>query len=175
MRENPMSNPTFVNLIEGLCRQYGLDQPERIVRGGPLAIGDVVFSLSCDEALAPGLVLIYCDYGLVSHTRQADVYRSLLEANRALYTGRAPAYTVSPDTGHVVAADHRRLDECTPASLRALLGEMQGQATSWRADYSLVKSDGKRSVPAAPTAALVSRHSTASRFSSLRKTAPRPS
>jgi len=169
-----MTHPTFVNLIEGLCRDYGLDQPERIVRGGPLAIGDVVFSLSCDERLAPGLVFIHCDYGPVSRTRQAEVYRSLLEANMALYSGSAAAYTVSPDSGHVVAVDHRRLDECTPAALRALLGQMQAQAKAWRTDYSLFEAAATRGVPAAPKpAAHASRHSTARRFSSLRDSAPR--
>lgn len=170
-----MSNPAFVNLIEGLCREYGLDQPERIVRGGALAIGDVVFSLSCDERLGAGLVFIHCDYGPVSRTREADVYRSLLEANMALYSGSAPAYTVSPDSGHVVAVDHRRLGECTPAALRTLLAEMQAQAKAWRADYSLFKPQARRGAPAAPPpAAPASRHSTASRFSFLREAAPRP-
>lgn len=164
-----MKQAQFAALIEGLCKTWGLEEPERIVRGGPVALGDVVFSLIWDERRDPDLVFIYCDFGTVSRSREAEVYRSLLEANMALYNGSGRAYTVSPETGHVVAAEQRRLAQADPASIHALLGEMQVQARLWRIDYSLTRLAGKHTLAAtpAPDAAQV-RRSTASRLTSLR-------
>jgi hypothetical protein len=163
-----MKQAQFAALIEGLCRKWGLEEPERIVRGGPVAFGGVVFSLAWDERRDPDSVFIYCDFGTVSHSREAEVYKSLLEANMALYGSSARAYTVSPDTGHVVMAEQRRLDQVNVESLHALLGEMQVQARSWQAGYSLTGGPGKARVPATPAAGAQGQRSTASRLSSLR-------
>jgi hypothetical protein len=160
-----MKHAQFAALIEGLCKKWGLEEPERIVRGGPLAFGEVVFSLAFDARRDPERVFIYCDFGAVSRSREADVYRSLLEANLALYNGAGRVYTISPDTGRVVAAENRLLAQLDPDSMHALLGEMQVQAESWRINYSLTRL-AATPAPAAPETQV--RRSSASRLPSLR-------
>jgi hypothetical protein len=132
-----MNQAQFTQLIEGFCKECGLDEPERILHGGPVAVGEVVFSLIYSEQVNPELMFVYCDFGEAPHDKEAEVYRILLEANMFLYTGSGPAFTISSETGRVVLAEHHRLDQLEPKGLREILIKMAGHATAWRTDYFL--------------------------------------
>lgn len=132
-----MNQARFAQLIEGFCKECGLDEPERILHGGPVAVGDVVFSLIYSEQVNPELLFVYCDFGEPPKGQEAEAYRTLLEANMFLYTGTGPAFTVSSETGRVVLAEHHRIDGLEPKALREILVKMSEQAMAWRVDYFL--------------------------------------
>lgn len=132
-----MTHSKFAKLIEGFCAASGLDEPEKIVQGGPVEVGDVLFSLVHNETANPDLVYIYCDFGLVPQGREAEIYRTLLETNTFLYSGSGPTFAISPDTRRVILVDHQRLDAITPKGLREHMIKMQEHAMSWRLDFFL--------------------------------------
>ena len=144
-----MNQARFTQLIEGFCKECGLEEPERILHGGPVAVGDVVFSLIYSEQVTPELLFVYCDFGEVSRDREAEIYRTLLEANMFLYTGSGPTFTVSSETGRVVLAESHKIDGLEPKALRQLLTKTAEQAMAWRVDHFLEKPRGK-DVPQRP-------------------------
>ena len=129
----------FARLIEGFCEHCGLDEPERILQGGPVSVDDIVFSLIYSEQVDPDLLFLYTDYGEVPHGREAEVYRALLEMDLHLYTGRGPALTLSSESGRVVRADHCRLAEIKPQTLYAVMVKVAAEAKSWREDQCFSK------------------------------------
>jgi hypothetical protein len=135
-----MNHSQFVSLIEGFCKECGLDQPERILHGGPIAVGDVVFSLIYSEQVNPELIFVYCDFGSVPPGQEMEAYRALLEANMFLYTGSGPAFTLSSETGRVVLAEHYKMSAITPKELREKLVKLAEQAKAWRVDHFLDRS-----------------------------------
>jgi hypothetical protein len=138
-----MNQARYAQLIEGFCKECGLEEPERILHGGPVAVGDVVFSLIYSEQVNADMIFIYCDFGEVPRDREADAYRVLLEANMFLYTGSGPSFTVSSETGRVVLAEHHRIDGLDPKALREILVKMSEQAMAWRLDHFLEKAPAK--------------------------------
>jgi hypothetical protein len=132
-----MSRNKFIKTIEDFCAACGLEDPERILHGGPIAVDEVVFSLIHSENIDPDLLFVYSEFGDLPAGREAQACRALLEANLLLYTGKGPAFTVSPETGRVVFAEHFRLDEISGEQLRDALTRTADQAKKWRGNHFL--------------------------------------
>lgn len=156
----------FSQLIEGFCKLCALDEPERVVAGGPIEVNDVIFSLTCNEEADLKRLFIHCDFGTVPRGREAGIYQSLLETNMGLYTGSGPTFAISPQTRRVVLVDHRQLEQLTPASLRDLVFGMQQQAMGWRRNYFAGQVNGAGQAPAA-TGEPMFKSSTANRLRAL--------
>lgn len=132
-------HPLYVQLIEGFCRQCGLDDPERILQGGPIAVDQVVFSLVHSEEVDAGLVFIYADLGDIPHGLEATVHRALLEMNLRICNGRGPVLALSEDSGRAVRVDHRPIAKTTPEALLSLLQQIAAGAKAWRDDPAFEK------------------------------------
>jgi hypothetical protein len=133
-----LSKERYMRLIEDFCRLAQLDDPLRIIHGGPVEVGDVAFSLIYSEKINPDAVLIYCEYGTAPAAQETDAYRVLLQKNLAQYDGNgAPTFSLSAATGRVLCANRLLLDRATPQELSKLLAAMADQAKRWRHDYRL--------------------------------------
>jgi hypothetical protein len=66
------------------------------------------------------------------------VYEALLEANMFVHPAGFPAFSVSPQTKHVIFASHRHLSSVTAEDLCELLAELAEQAEDWRKHFFLV-------------------------------------
>lgn len=147
-----MNRGLFEQLVRDFCRLCGMEEPERILQGGPIAVDDVVFSLVYSDAVNPDLCFIYCDFGELPAGKEAPAMKALLEANLYLHTGSGPVFAVSADSGRVVAADHRRVVDVKAADLRGALVKLSEQAKLWRTHHFL-KDDGAPKHKGAPAAA----------------------
>lgn len=132
-----MSKQHYEELIHGLCALCEIQGAQGILEGGPLAVNDVVFSLSCNEEVAANTLLVYCDFGAVEAGREAEAYRALLETNMLMYAANGPMYTLSPATGRVVFANHYPLAGMEPKMLRTILAHLAAKAMDWRKDQFL--------------------------------------
>jgi hypothetical protein len=130
-----MSSSPFKDLAEELCALLGLDEPQRLMDGEPLDINGIRFSLTFSEEA--DLLYIYVDFGLAPPERKAQIYELLLEANTELYPAGFPAFTVSPDTKHVVLACPVPLDGVTAESLHEMLGAFASHAEEWNKHHFL--------------------------------------
>jgi hypothetical protein len=132
-----MNRGLFAQLVKDFCTLCGMEEPERILQGGPIAVDDIVFSLVYSESVNPDLVFIYCDFGELPRGRETEAGKALLEANLYLHTGGGPVFAISVETGRVVSADHRRLVDTKAEALRALLVKSADQAKQWRQHHFL--------------------------------------
>jgi hypothetical protein len=136
-----MNRGLFEQLVRDFCKLCGMEEPERILQGGPIAVDDIVFSLVYSETVNAERCFIYCDFGELPKGQEAPAMRALLEANLYLHTGSGPVFAMSNDTGRVVAADHRRLSELKAADLRSALVKLADQAKLWRQHHFLTPAD----------------------------------
>jgi hypothetical protein len=132
-----VSHARYTKLIQDFCNANGLQEPERILRGGPIAVDDVTFSVIYSETVNPDVVFLYCDFGDVPVGREHEAYKALLQANLSLYNGGGPSFAVSPESGRVLLADACRIDGVTVEKLREHLVKLADQATEWRKDHFL--------------------------------------
>lgn len=122
----------FQDLIRSFCALCEIpDEAEGILKGGPLAVNEVAFSLSHNVDISPQALLVYCDFGPVAEGREAEAYRALLEANMVLYSANGPMYTVSPLTSRVVFANNYPLAVLDARTLRNALAQLAGMARDW--------------------------------------------
>ena len=129
-----MSQPLFVSLIEEFCKLSNLNNPSDIVHGSPIEVDGVTFSVVYSEKINIGLLFIYCDFGEPPAGRERDAYRAVLKKNLFLHSGSGPVFTISPDTGRIVLAQHEQLTETTPGSLTERLIALSEEAKIWRKD-----------------------------------------
>ncbi|MBN9473201.1 MAG: molecular chaperone Tir [Bordetella sp. SCN 67-23] len=119
-------------LIRAFCALCGIEgEADNLLKGGPLAVNDVVFSISHNAEISPHAILIYCDFGTVEEGREAEAYRALLEANMVMYSANGPMYTVSPLTGRVVFANSYPLEALDARALRNVLARLAGMSKAW--------------------------------------------
>lgn len=129
-----MTTHHFAALIEEFCKLTGFKDPLSIVHGAPIEVDGIVFSLTYSEKINPDLLFIYCDFGDPPAGRDSETYKAVLAKNLFLYTGNGPVYTISPDTGRIVLAQHQRLDSITPGELAEKLTMLAAQSQAWRKD-----------------------------------------
>ncbi|HEX6705246.1 MAG TPA: CesT family type III secretion system chaperone [Albitalea sp.] len=132
-----MNRGLFEQLVKDFCTLCNMEEPERILQGGPIAVDDIVFSLIYSETVNPDLIFIYGDFGDLPTGKEQAALRALLEANLYLYTGNGPVFAMSTDTGRVVSAQHQRLVDIKAADLRSALVKLADQAKLWRQHHFL--------------------------------------
>jgi hypothetical protein len=136
-----MSTQRFKDLIEGVCRIYGVDH-NRILEGGSLDFHGVRIVLRHGQGPLSPLVVMYCDFGPVPQELETQVYRQLLVSNLTTYTGQGETYCLTPE-GRVVYVNNYHLDTLTPEILAGYLGISAAYAKRWREDYFLPEGEGK--------------------------------
>jgi hypothetical protein len=132
-----VSKARYFELIDEFCLLRGVEEPQLIVEGGALNVNDVMFSLLHNVQIDEGLLFIYADFGELPLGRELQASVALLEANLFLYSGAAPVFAISAETGRVVMAEHRMLDQLDAQDLSDVLTSMAAKARQWRSDYFL--------------------------------------
>jgi hypothetical protein len=144
-----MSRDRYIDAIRALCKLLGLQDPNSIVEGAPLAVGDVMFSLLYGAQANPNAIIGYCDFGEIPPGKEAQVYQSLLSNNFVMYDGKGPCFAISPGTGRVILAMHYDLGKLAPESLLDSLTKVATCAREWRTHQFLTP---RATFPGAATA-----------------------
>jgi hypothetical protein len=158
--EEIMSTERFAEIIEGLCRIYGLDHT-RVLQGDSLDIGGVRIALRHGGGPLWSPMMMYCDFGPVPKELETRVYRQLLESNLSTYTGQGETFCLTPE-GRVVFVNNYLLETLTPEILAGYLSLASIYAKRWREDYFLPEGEGKAKKTCANTLAGLHRRPAAS-------------
>ncbi|MCA1325609.1 CesT family type III secretion system chaperone [Herbaspirillum sp. alder98] len=127
-----MSKQLYEAVIRELCALSGIKDAQSIVNGGPVAVSEVVFSLHPGTDANEGDLLVYCDFGEIFKGREAEVSRTLLEANLLMYAANGPMYAISPASGRVVSQQRYTLAGMQAEGLRDTLALLAATAKEWR-------------------------------------------
>lgn len=143
-----MSGASFQSFVERFCKAHALVL-EPVLRGEPIEVDGVAFSLFSDEEAMPGQFLLYTDFGPVPPRQEAQVYRLLLQANLVSHAGSGSAFALSESAERVVFADRLRLDALTPSLFAEILLARAGTVHAWRADPWLLQGEKRSDSPCA--------------------------
>ena len=127
----------FHELVQAFCTLAALDNPADIAQGCSFCVDDIDCALIYLDHLSPDIVHCYIDFGVPPQEQCADVYRQLLRANYLQLASGSAAFTVSPETGHVILISTLRLADANPEVLADLLAYHAQQALDWRRNFYL--------------------------------------
>lgn len=127
----------YRGLVKDFCTLAALDGAEAIAEGCSFCVDDIECALIYLDHLSPDIIHCYIDFGLTPAARRAEVYRHLLTANYLQLASGSAAFTVSPETDHVVLISTLRLAEASPETLADLLAYHAQQALEWRRSFYL--------------------------------------
>lgn len=127
----------FRGLVQDFCTLASLDNPEAIAQGCSFCVDDIECALIHLDHLFADIVHCYIDFGLPPEEQCADIYRQLLRANYLQLASGSAAFTVSPETGHVILISTLRLADAHPETLADLLAYHAQQALEWRRNFYL--------------------------------------
>ena len=127
----------FHELVRTFCSLAALDNPADIAQGCSFCVDDIDCALIYLDHLSPDIVHCYIDFGVPPQEQCADVYRQLLRANYLQLASGSAAFTVSPETGHVILISTLRLADANPEVLADLLAYHAQQALDWRRNFYL--------------------------------------
>ncbi|MES2354840.1 MAG: CesT family type III secretion system chaperone [Pseudomonadota bacterium] len=130
-----MSKQKYVELIDQVCKECDIDDPQSMYDVCDLIVMDVAFTLLYRDAF-DGIV-IFCEYGEVPEENRAAILQSLLEANTYTFDFNTPCFLINPDTKHVLLRAHMLLDGLTAQDLLTTLGSYAMTAGIWRKTYHL--------------------------------------
>jgi hypothetical protein len=128
-------------LLENFCTLACLDDAKAIAEGCSFCVDDIECALIYLDHLSPDIIHCYIDFGPAPEARSAEIYRHLLNANYLQLASGSAAFTLSPETGHVVLISTLRLAEASPETLADLLAYHAQQALEWRCSYYLDPAD----------------------------------
>lgn len=130
-KDNFMSD-IMKDLLQGLCAELNIGNPESVLQSGTLDIDDVtVYVEGRDEIYAEELV-IYADLGAVPQDKAAEVHRNLLEANLFWAGTGSATIGLHPDTGHAILAYQTPFAGLTPAGLASAVTQFAKIAAYWQ-------------------------------------------
>ena len=127
----------YRGLVKDFCALASLDDAHVIAEGCSFCVDDIECALIYLDHLSPDIIHCYIDFGLPPEERCADIFRRLLNANYLQLASGSAAFTVSPETGHVVLISTLRVAEASPETLADLLSYHAQQALEWRRNYYL--------------------------------------
>lgn len=88
----------YAQLLTELADAFGVDAGA-LKESGHLVVNNVDIGLLNYNAWDQGRITVFFDLGSIPHSRQADVYRKLLEQN-LLLPRTFGTYAIIPETGH---------------------------------------------------------------------------
>lgn len=127
----------YRRLVKEFCTLAALDGAEAIAEGCSFCVDGIECALIYLDHLSPDIIHCYIDFGLAPEARCADIYRHLLNANYLQLASGSAAFTVSPETDHVVLISTLRLAEASAETLADLLSYHAQQALEWRRSIDL--------------------------------------
>ena len=127
----------YRGLVKTFCALAALDDAEAIAEGCSFCVDDIECALIYLDHLSPDIIHCYIDFGVPPEARCAEVYRHLLTANYLQLASGSAAFSISPETGHVVLISTLRLADASPETLADLLSYHAQQALEWRHGFYL--------------------------------------
>ena len=127
----------YCGLVKKFCTLAALDDAEAIAEGCSFCVDDIECALIYLVHLCPDIIHCYIDFGLPPEARRVEVYRHLLTANYLQLASGSAAFSVSPETDHVVLISTLRLAEASPETMADLLAYHAQQALEWRSNFYL--------------------------------------
>ena len=127
----------YDKLINDFCQVVGLEDEEYVRDGGAFEVDGVVSSLIYNEQASTELMFLYVDFGMLPPELEAAASCELLKRNFLTFTGKGPAFTISPITGRVVYVEHFQLDSTDAEQLARALSRLTVEANDWRKTYFL--------------------------------------
>lgn len=132
----------YRGLVKKFCELAALDDAEAIAEGCSFCVDDIECALIYLDHLSPDIIHCYIDFGVPPEARCAEVYRHLLTANYLQLASGSAAFSISPETGHVVLISTLRLADASPETLADLLSYHAQQALEWRHGFYLDQAVG---------------------------------
>ena len=127
----------YRGLVTEFCTLTALADAEAIAEGCSFCVDDIECALIYLDHLSPDIIHCYIDFGLAPEARCAEVYRHLLTGNYLQLASGGAAFSISPETGHVVLISTLRIAEASPETLADLLAYHAQQAVEWRRSFYL--------------------------------------
>ena len=127
----------FHTLVQDFCALAALEDSDAIAQGCSFCVDGIECALIYLDHLSPDIVHCYIDFGLPPQQHCLEVCRQLLKANYLHLASGNAAFTISPETGHVILVSTLRLADAHAESLADLLAYHAQQALEWRQNYYL--------------------------------------
>lgn len=142
----------YRRLVQDFCAHASLDDAGAIAEGCSFCVDDIECALIYLDHISPDIIYCYIDFGLPPEAGRAAIYRHLLNANYLQFASGSAAFTVSPETDHVVLISTLQLAEASPEALADLLAYHAQQALEWRRSHYLDETvdDSPRVIDDAP-------------------------
>lgn len=133
-----MPSVTFCRLVDELCRQAALPNPQALYERTALTIDGVHFSLVERAAEPYAEVLIYLDLGPLPEAQRAAVLLRLLEINFHLFVGAgSPSCAYNSESQRLLLCLSLLQQGASGAGLLQLLGQLAELARNWRKEHFL--------------------------------------
>jgi len=116
-----MKSLIFKRVIEELSQLIGFKEPESLVKGDKLRIGECRVTFIHDPKANPNDMFVYVDMGPLDVERK-DAYLTLLKINFELDSGTRGVFSMHPETNHLFYSFRCELNE--HATGRHLLGSL---------------------------------------------------
>lgn len=126
---------TYRRLVHEYCILAGLDNGEAIADGCTFRVDEVDCSLIHLGHLSQDSFHCHIDFGPVPEAGCLALCRRLLETNHQQLASGSAAFSLSPETGHVVLISTLKLSGASPETLADLLGYHAHQALEWRSSF----------------------------------------
>jgi hypothetical protein len=137
MADSSSSRDEFIELVEGLHRELGIDAParghdERAPLIMSLEIDGTRFSLTHDLEPAPDRIMLDCMLGEVPASMRESAAVSLLQWNHALRGDGGAAFAADAQTDEPVFGICIELAQASPAYVLGVFSQMRNMVSSWR-------------------------------------------
>jgi hypothetical protein len=134
----------YIELIQAFAEHIGLESAATLLNEGGVEIDGILCSFDYLPQTPQGKLVAYCDFGPVPDEQSERICRRLLEVNLYLLatqdttTGAHGVFTLSPETGHVLLAQTRSLENLDAAQLYAAVGNLCDLAKTWQKEHFLM-------------------------------------
>ncbi|EGF31870.1 hypothetical protein IMCC9480_3289 [Oxalobacteraceae bacterium IMCC9480] len=127
-------NNRFTGLMQAFGIALGLPEPEKLARGSPFCVNDIVFCFRRQPSVSDQPLMLFVDFGPIPKANEAAVYYQILRENYLEFPTKNASYCVSSRTGNVVYARAVALDAMDVATLTTTVAKLVEQVRRWRID-----------------------------------------
>ncbi len=132
-----MREQNFEHFCRAVCRQLEVAFPVLESNSAvPPAMGFTYKGVTIGLMQASGTDdsqgMLMIDYGEPPELGQSEAFRTLLESNFFLASGRSPSFTINPASGHVVYVMGFSVDEADPTALCRNLDKLVSSVREWQ-------------------------------------------
>lgn len=138
-----MSIDLYCKLIDEICAEVNIPNPERLYQEANLKVDDVAFTLLYGSVADPNSMMLYCDFGELPEQGREAVLLRLMETNMHLFGANSPCFTYNSESKHIVLAARLRLFAATGEDVLRTLRSLAAGALEWRQNHFLHETEQK--------------------------------